>query len=171
MATSLSDAAYRWAAVLAVLAAAGGWGAFFLTSEHTAALAQAQVREIRDLRQARAELETVVLAERAKAADLKSLETELQTARQGLERAKEVQDKTREAQEKAKAALTTTQNELASRRTELAALAAQAARTREQQAKAEQAAAEQTASIKKAAPRKERWTRRHKRGKRFAKNG
>jgi peptidoglycan hydrolase CwlO-like protein len=161
MATSVSDVASRWAAVLAVLAAAGGWGAFFLTSEHDAALAQAQAREIRELRQGRAELETAILAERAKVAELKALETELQTARLSLERAKE-------SQEKAKAALTATQNELASRRTELTALAAQAARTREEQAKAEQAAAEETASIKKAAPKRERWTRRHKRGKRLA---
>ena len=161
MATSVSDVASRWAAVLAVLAAAGGWGAFFLTSEHDAALAQAQAREIRELRQGRAELETAILAERAKVADLKALETELQTARLSLERAKE-------SQEKAKAALTATQNELASRRTELASLAAQAARSREEQAKAEQAAAEETASIKKAAPKRERWTRRHKRGKRLA---
>ena len=161
MATSVSDVASRWAAVLAVLAAAGGWGAFFLTSEHDAALAQAQAREIRELRQGRAELETAILAERAKVADLKALETELQTARLSLERAKE-------SQEKAKAALTATQNELASRRTELTALAPQAARTREEQAKAEQAAAEETASIKKAAPKRERWTRRHKRGKRLA---
>jgi peptidoglycan hydrolase CwlO-like protein len=161
MATSVSDVASRWAAVLAVMAAAGGWGAFFLTSEHDAALAQAQAREIRELRQGRAELEAAVLAERAKVAELKALETELQTARLSLERAKE-------SQEKAKAALTATQNELASRRTELTALAAQAARSREEQAKAEQAAAEQTASIKKAAPKRERWTRRHKRGKRLA---
>ncbi len=161
MATSVSDVASRWAAVLAVLAAAGGWGAFFLTSEHDAALAQAQAREIRELRQGRSELEAAVLAERAKVAELKALETELQTARLSLERAKE-------SQEKAKAALTVTQNELASRRTELTALAAQAARSREEQAKAEQAAAEQTASIKKAAPKRERWTRRHKRGKRLA---
>ena len=160
MATSVSDVASRWAAVLAVLAAAGGWGAFFLTSEHDAALAQAQAREIRELRQGRAELETAILAERAKVADLKALETELQTARLSLERAKE-------SQEKAKAALTATQSELASRRTELASLAAQAARSREEQAKAEQAAAEETASIKKAAPKRERWTRRHKRGKRW----
>ena len=159
MATSVSDVASRWAAVLAVLAAAGGWGAFFLTSEHDAALAQAQAREIRELRQGRAELETAILAERAKVADLKALETELQTARLSLERAKE-------SQEKAKAALTATQNELASRRTELASLAAQAARSREEQAKAEQAAAEETASIKK----RERWTRRHKRGKRLARS-
>jgi len=164
MATSVSDVAYRWAAVLAVLAAAGGWGAFFLTSEHDAALAQAQAREIRELRQGRAELETAILAERAKVADLKALETELQTARLSLERAKESQDK-------AKAALAATQSELASRRTELTSLAAQAARSREEQAKAEQAAAEQTASIKKAAPKRERWTRRHKRGKRYAKTG
>jgi len=164
MATSVSDVASRWAAVLAVMAAAGGWGAFFLTSEHDAALAQAQAREIRELRQGRAELETAILAERAKVADLKALETELQTARLSLERAKE-------SQEKAKAALTATQNELASRRTELTALAAQAARSREEQAKAEQAAAEETASIKKAAPKRERWTRRHKRGKRYAKTG
>jgi len=164
MATSVSDVASRWAAVLAVLAAAGGWGAFFLTSEHDAALAQAQAREIRELRQGRAELETAILAERAKVADLKALETELQTARLSLERAKE-------SQEKAKAALTAMQNELASRRTELASLAAQAARSREEQAKAEQAAAEETASIKKAAPKRERWTRRHKRGKRYAKTG
>jgi hypothetical protein len=163
MATSVSDVASRWAAVLAVLAAAGGWGAFFLTSEHDAALAQAQAREIRELRQGRAELETAILAERAKVADLKALETELQTARLSLERAKE-------SQEKAKAALTATQNELASRRTELASLAAQAARSREEQAKAEQAAAEETASIKKAAPKRERWTRRHKRGKRLARS-
>ena len=135
MATSVSDVASRWAAVLAVLAAAGGWGAFFLTSEHDAALAQAQAREIRELRQGRAELETAILAERAKVADLKALETELQTARLSLERAKE-------SQEKAKAALAATQSELASRRTELTTLAAQAARTREEQAKAEQAAAE-----------------------------
>ncbi len=161
MATSVSDVASRWAAVLAVMAAAGGWGAFFLTSEHDAALAQAQAREIRELRQGRAELEAAFLAERAKVAELKALETELQTARLSLERAKE-------SQEKAKAALTATQNELASRRTELTALAAQAARSREEQAKAEQAAAEQTASIKKAAPKRERWTRRHKRGKRLA---
>ena len=160
MATSVSDVASRWAAVLAVLAAAGGWGAFFLTSEHDAALAQAQAREIRELRQGRAELEAAFLAERAKVAELKALETELQTARLSLERAKE-------SQEKAKAALTATQNELASRRTELTALAAQAARSREE-AKAEQAAAEETASIKKAAPKRERWTRRHKRGKRLA---
>src|SRR5215213_1996432 len=159
MATSVSDVAYRWAAVLAVLAAAGGWGAFFLTSEHDAALAQAQAREIRELRQGRAELEAAILAERAKVADLKALETEVQTARAGLERAKE-------SQEKAKAALAATQSELASRRTELTTLAAQAARTREEQAKAEQ-----TASIKKAAPKRERWTRRHKRGKRYAKTG
>ena len=112
MATSVSDVASRWAAVLAVLAAAGGWGAFFLTSEHDAALAQAQAREIRELRQGRAELETAILAERAKVADLKALETELQTARLSLERAKE-------SQEKAKAALAATQSELASRRTEL----------------------------------------------------
>jgi hypothetical protein len=164
MATSVSDVASRWAAVLAVLAAAGGWGAFFLTSEHDAALAQAQAREIRELRQGRAELETAILAERAKVADLKALETELQTARLSLDRAKE-------SQEKAKAALAATQSELISRRTELATLAAQAARTREEQAKAEQAAAEQTASIKKAAPKRERWTRRHKRGKRYAKTG
>ena len=164
MATSVSDVASRWAAVLAVLAAAGGWGAFFLTSEHDAALAQAQAREIRELRQGRAELETAILAERAKVADLKALETELQTARLSLERAKE-------SQEKAKAALAATQSELASRRTELASLAAQAARSREEQAKAEQAAAEETASIKKAAPKRERWTRRHKRGKRYAKTG
>ena len=164
MATSVSDVASRWAAVLAVMAAAGGWGAFFLTSEHDAALAQAQAREIRELRQGRAELEAAFLAERAKVAELKALETELQTARLSLERAKE-------SQEKAKAALTATQNELASRRTELTALAAQAARSREEQAKAEQAAAEQTASIKKAAPKRERWTRRHKRGKRYAKTG
>jgi septal ring factor EnvC (AmiA/AmiB activator) len=164
MATSVSDVASRWAAVLAVLAAAGGWGAFFLTSEHDAALAQAQAREIRELRQGRAELETAILAERAKVADLKAVETELQTARLSLERAKE-------SQEKAKAALTATQSELASRRTELASLAAQAARTREEQAKAEQAAAEQTASIRKAAPKRERWTRRAKRGKRYAKTG
>ncbi|HZY22349.1 MAG: hypothetical protein ACJ8D8_03615 [Microvirga sp.] len=164
MATSVSDVASRWAAVLAVLAAAGGWGAFFLTSEHDAALAQAQAREIRELRQGRAELETAILAERAKVADLKALETELQTARLSLERAKE-------SQEKAKAALAATQSELASRRTELTSLAAQAARTREEQAKAEQAAAEETASIKKAAPKRERWTRRHKRGKRYAKTG
>ena len=164
MATSVSDVASRWAAVLAVLAAAGGWGAFFLTSEHDAALAQAQAREIRELKQGRAELETAFLAERAKVAELKALETELQTARLGLDRAKE-------SQEKAKAALTATQSELASRRTELTTLAAQAARTREEQAKAEQAAAEQTASIKKAAPKRERWTRRHKRGKRYAKTG
>ncbi|HVG81554.1 MAG TPA: hypothetical protein VNB28_04655 [Methylomirabilota bacterium] len=163
MATSVSDVASRWAAVLAVLAAAGGWGAFFLTSEHDAALAQAQAREIRELRQGRAELETAILAERAKVADLKALETELQTARLSLERAKE-------SQEKAKAALTAMQNELASRRTELASLAAQAARSREEQAKAEQAAAEETASIKKAAPKRERWTRRHKRGKRLARS-
>jgi len=32
-------------------------------------------------------------------------------------------------------------------------------------------AAEETASIKKAAPKRERWTRRHKRGKRYAKTG
>jgi septal ring factor EnvC (AmiA/AmiB activator) len=164
MPTSVSDAASRWAAVLAVLAAAGGWGAFFLTSEHDAALAQAQAREIRELRQGRAELETAILAERAKVADLKAVETELQTARLSLERAKE-------SQEKAKAALTATQTELASRRTELASLAAQAARSREEQAKAEQAAAEQTASIRKAAPKRERWTRRLKRGKRYAKTG
>ena len=164
MATSVSDVASRWAAVLAVMAAAGGWGAFFLTSEHDAALAQAQAREIRELRQGRAELEAAFLAERAKVAELKALETELQTARLSLERAKE-------SQEKAKAALTATQNELASRRTELTALAAQAARSREEQAKAEQAAAEETASIKKAAPKRERWTRRHKRGKRYAKTG
>jgi len=164
MATSVSDVASRWAAVLAVLTAAGGWGAFFLTSEHDAALAQAQAREIRELRQGRAELETAILAERAKVADLKALETEVQTARASLERAKE-------SQEKAKAALAATQSELASRRTELTSLAAQAARTREEQAKAEQAAAEQTASIKKAAPKRERWTRRHKRGKRYAKTG
>ena len=164
MATSVSDVASRWAAVLAVLAAAGGWGAFFLTSEHDAALAQAQAREIRELRQGRAELETAILAERAKVADLKALETEVQTARASLERAKE-------SQEKAKAALAATQSELASRRTELASLATQAARTREEQAKAEQAAAEETASIKKAAPKRERWTRRHKRGKRYAKTG
>jgi len=163
MATSVSDVASRWAAVLAILAAAGGWGAFFLTSEHDAALAQAQAREIRELRQGRAELETAILAERAKVADLKALETELQTARLSLERAKE-------SQEKAKAALTAMQNELASRRTELASLAAQAARSREEQAKAEQAAAEETASIKKAAPKRERWTRRHKRGKRLARS-
>src|SRR5829696_491536 len=124
MATSVSDVASRWAAVLAVLAAAGGWGAFFLTSEHDAALAQAQAREIRELRQGRAELETAILAERAKVADLKALETELQTARLSLERAKESQDK-------AKAALAATQSELASRRTELTSLAAQAARSRE----------------------------------------
>ncbi len=161
MATSVSDVASRWAAVLAVMAAAGGWGAFFLTSEHDAALAQAQAREIRELRQGRSELEAAVLAERAKVAELKALETELQTARLSLERAKE-------SQEKAKAALTATQNELASRRTVLTTLAAQAARTRAEQAKAEQAAAEQTASIKKAAPKRERWTRRHKRGKRLA---
>jgi hypothetical protein len=161
MATSVSDVASRWAAVLAVMAAAGGWGAFFLTSEHDAALAQAQAREIRELRQGRSELEAAVLAERAKVAQHKALETELQTARLSLERAKE-------SQEKAKAALTATQNELASRRTELTALAAHAARSREEQAKAEQAAAEQTASIKKAAPKRERWTRRHKRGKRLA---
>ena len=122
MATSVSDVASRWAAVLAVLAAAGGWGAFFLTSEHDAALAQAQAREIRELRQGRAELETAILAERAKVADLKALETELQTARLSLERAKE-------SQEKAKAALAATQSELASRRTELTTLAAQAARS------------------------------------------
>jgi peptidoglycan hydrolase CwlO-like protein len=164
MATSVSDVASRWAAVLAVLAAAGGWGAFFLTSEHDAALAQAQAREIRELRQGRAELETAILAERAKVADLKALETELQTARLSLERAKE-------SQEKAKAALAATQSELASRRTELTTLAAQAARSREAQARAEQAAAEETASIKKAAPKRERWTRRHKRGKRYAKTG
>ena len=164
MATSVSDVASRWAAVLAVLAAAGGWGAFFLTSEHDAALAQAQAREIRELRQGRAELETAILAERAKVADLKALETELQTARLSLERAKE-------SQEKAKAALAATQSELASRRTELTTLAAQAARSREEQAKAEHAAAEQTASIKKSAPKRERWTRRHKRGKRYAKTG
>jgi septal ring factor EnvC (AmiA/AmiB activator) len=164
MASSVSDAAYRWAAVLAVLAAAGGWGAFFLTSEHATALAQAQGREIRDLRQGRAELEAAIVAERARAAELKDIETRLQATRQTLERAKE-------AQEKAKAALAATQGELSTRRTELATLTAQVAQTREGQAKAEQAAAEQTASVKKAAPKKERWTRRHKRGKRVAKAG
>jgi hypothetical protein len=165
MASSVSDAAYRWAAVLAVLAAAGGWGAFFVTSENATALAQAQNRELRTLRQGRAELEAAVLAERAKVAELKEIDAQLQATRQTLERA-------REAQEKAKAALAATQNELSTRRTELATVASQVARTREEQVKTEQAAAEQTASIKKsAAPKKERWTRRHKRGKRVAKSG
>src|SRR3954470_21213201 len=123
MATSVSDVASRWAAVLAVLAASGGRGAFFLTSEHDAALAEAQAREIRELRQGRAELETAILAERAKVADLKALETEVQTARARLERAKE-------SQGKAKAARAATRSELATRRTELASLATQAARTR-----------------------------------------
>src|SRR5829696_5224159 len=146
------------------MSASGRWPRFVIMHTHNAALAQAQAREIRELRQGRAELETAILAERAKVADLKALETELQTARLSLERAKESQDK-------AKAALAATQSELASRRTELTSLAAQAARSREAQARAEQAAAEQTASIKKAAPKRERWTRRHKRGKRYAKTG
>src|SRR5829696_1693011 len=113
------------------MSASGRWPRFVIMHTHNAALAQAQAREIRELRQGRAELETAILAERAKVADLKALETELQTARLSLERAKESQE----------------------------------------QAKAELAAAEQTASIKKAAPKRERWTRRHKRGKRYAKTG
>ena len=140
MPVGLSDAAYRWAAVLAVLAAAGGWGAFFHSSENATALAQAQGREIRELRQGRAELEAAIQAERAKVAELKDIDARLQTARQTFER-------TKEAQEKAKAALAAAQNELSTRRTELATLATQVAQTRQEQAKAEQTAAEQTASI------------------------
>ena len=161
MASGISDVATRWAAVLAVVAAAGGWGAYFLTSENATALAQAQAREIRELRQGRAELEAAIQAERAKVAELKDIDARLQTARQTFER-------TKEAQEKAKAALAAAQNELSTRRTELATLATQVAQTRQEQAKAEQTAAEQTASIKKSPPKKNRWTKRHKRGKRLA---
>src|SRR4051812_50178263 len=93
MATSVSDVASRWAAVLAVLAAAGGWGAFFLTSEHDAALAQAQAREIRELRQGRAELETAILPERAEGGDPKAPETQPPTPRPDPQRAQGTQEK------------------------------------------------------------------------------
>ena len=162
MASGISDVASRWAAVLAVVAAAGGWGAYFFTSENATALAQSQAREIRELRQGRTELEAAIQAERAKVAELKDIDARLQTARQTFER-------TREAQEKAKAALTAAQNELTTRRTELATLATQVAQTRQEQVKAEQAVAEQTASIEKTtSPKKKRWTKRAKRGKRVA---
>ena len=164
MASGISDVASRWAAVLAVVAAAGGWGAYFFTSENATALAQAQGREIRELKQGRAELEAAIQAERAKVAEFKDIDARLQTARQTFER-------TREAQEKAKAALAAAQTELSTRRTELATLATQVAQTRQEQVKAEQAAAEQTASIEKGAPKKKRWIRRHQRGKRVAKAG
>ncbi|HEX8664083.1 MAG TPA: hypothetical protein VF744_08650 [Beijerinckiaceae bacterium] len=163
MASGFSEVASRWAAVLAVVAAAGGWGAYFFTSENATALAQSQAREIRELKQGRVELEAAVQAERAKVAELKDIDTRLQTARQTFER-------TREAQEKAKAALAAAQNELSTRRTELATLSTQVAQTRQEAAKAEQAAAEQTASIEKSTPKKKRWTKRAKRGKRVARS-
>src|SRR4051794_41782546 len=96
MATSVSDVASRWAAVLAVLAAAGGWGAFFLTSEHDAALAQAQAREIRELRQGRGELGTAILAERGKGGGPKAPETRPPTAPPSPERAQETPGKAKD---------------------------------------------------------------------------
>jgi chromosome segregation ATPase len=158
MRSSLSIAA-TWAAVLAVLAAVGGWGAFFLVSERAAATEQAQLRELRELRQHKAELAKVVSDQQAKAAELAELERRLSSAKESL-------DRTRDAQERAQGTLVTIQNEVSSRRTELATLAQQIAQTREEQARAEQKAAEQTASIEKAMPRKkQRLTRKAKRGK------
>ena len=164
MRSTVSIAA-TWAAVLAVLAAVGGWGAFFLVSERAVATEQAQLRELRELRQNKAELAKVVSDQQAKTAELVELERRLRTAQESLER-------TRDAQERAQGTLVTVQNEVSARRTELATLAQQMAQTREEQARAEQKVAEQTASIEKPAPRKrQRYTRKAKRGKKNGRTG
>jgi hypothetical protein len=161
MGSSVSGAAYRWAAVFAVLAAAGGWGAFFHVSERAAATEQAQSRELRELKQGRAELQQAMESQRAKLAETKELEMQLQVARQNL-------DRTREAQEKAQGTLAAMQGEISNRRAELSTAAQQLAQLRQEQTRAEQAAAEQTASVEKAKPRK-RQVRKAKRAKRVAK--
>jgi chromosome segregation ATPase len=161
MRTSVSIAA-TWAAVIAVLAAVGGWGAFFFVSERAVATEQAQARELRQLRQGRAEFEKVLAEQQAKAAELAEADKKLQSARDAIESA-------RAAQEKAQGVLVAVQNEVSARRAELATVAQQIVQTREEQARAEQKAAEQTASIEKATPRKKRLARKGKRGKRYAK--
>jgi hypothetical protein len=143
MRSSVSTAAL-WAAIIAVLAAVGGWGAFFLVSERAVATEQAQLRELRELRAHKAELVKVVHDQQAKTAELAELDRKLRGLQENL-------DRTREAQERAQGAL-----------------GQQIAQTREEQARAEQKAAEQTASIEKAtpSPRKKRYLRKAKRGKR-----
>jgi hypothetical protein len=162
MRSSVSIAA-TWAAVLGVLAAVGGWGAFFFVSERAVASEQAQLRELRELRQNKAELEKVVSSHQAKAAELAEFDRRLRSAQEILER-------TRDAQERTQGTLVAVQNEVSARRTELATLAGQIAQTREEQVRAEQKAAEQTASIEKATPlNRQRVTRKAKRAKK--KNG
>jgi chromosome segregation ATPase len=160
MRSSVSTAAL-WAAIIAVLAAVGGWGAFFLVSERAVATEQAQLRELRELRAHKAELVKVVHDQQAKTAELAELDRKLRGLQENL-------DRTREAQERAQGALGAAQNEVSARRAELTTLGQQIAQTREEQARAEQKAAEQTASIEKAtpSPRKKRYLRKAKRGKR-----
>jgi hypothetical protein len=160
---SSASGAVTWAAILAVLAAAGGWGAYFLVSQRAVATEMMQARELKELRQSRAELERIVADQQAKAAELAELDRRLQAARDSL-------DRTREAHEKAQTTLAAVQNEVSSRRTELTKVAQQLAQTREEQARAEQAAAEETASVEKAKPREKRSARKSKRGKRYAKS-
>jgi hypothetical protein len=169
---SAISVAVTWAAVLAVLAAVGGWGAFFFVSERAVATEEAQRRELRELRFAKAEAEKALSQQQARATELVELERKLQGTRDAIER-------TREAQEKAQGTLVAVQNEVASRRAELSNVAQQLAQSREQQARAEQkaaaraeqkAAAEETASIDKPT-RKKRLARKSKRGKKYARAG
>ena len=156
---SSASGAVTWAAILAVLAAAGGWGAYFLVSERAVATEMVQARELKELRQSRAELERIVADQQAKAAELADLETKLKASRDSLER-------TREAHEKAQASLGAMQNELATRRAELTSLGQQLTQARAEQAKTERAIAEQTASVDKAKPQQRRHTRKGKRARR-----
>src|SRR5687768_9161779 len=130
MRSSVSIAA-TWAAVLGVLAAVGGWGAFFFVSERAVASEQAQLRELRELRQNKAELEKVVSSHQVKAAELAEFDRRLRSAQEILER-------TRDAQERTQGTLVAVQNEILVRRTDLATLAGQIAQTREEQVRAEQ---------------------------------
>jgi uncharacterized phage infection (PIP) family protein YhgE len=148
--------AYRWLVILMALAAVGGWGSFFFTSQQEASLYEARRQQAREVRDERQKLEQALKEQRDGAAELKDAEARLTTARDNLAR-------TSEAQEQAKAALAASQSELASRRAELSSLNQQIAGAREQQTKQEEAA-QQTGTV---APRQR--LKRHRYASRRAK--
>ena len=156
MSTATSIAAYRWLVILMGLAAVGGWGSFFFTSQQEASLYEARRQQAREVRDERQKLEAVLKEQRDSAAELKNAEARLTTARDNLAR-------TGDAHDQAKAALAAVQTDLATRRAELTALSQQIAGARDEQTKQEESATERTGTI---APRnrlnRKRFTRRAK---------
>src|SRR3954468_9218770 len=128
-----SITAYRWLVILMALAAVGGWGSFFYTSQQEAPLYEARRPQAKDVREERQKLEAALKEQRESAGELKTAEGRLAAARDSLAR-------TNEAQEQAKAALAAAQGELANRRAELTSLSQQIASARDVQAKQEEAA-------------------------------